>query len=260
MSQSPSPVELARAELAAAREKSERLWDEYHAFTKTLDPTRGVAGDEELRRLGDASEWTGKAYRAEEELFKAENGTPCVIGEQGDYRWLSSLDCSITSLLRLCPEVVVEKYIAVTSIDSGALRLTEEEKTQGWWTRESGIIFRCTPWGDRTDREDWRVAYSPRIQSIHGLPNETHTECCDGYAEWYVFDQPVASGEIESFVNYSGFRLFAPEYKDFAARFWDQMMRLRPESYLAEGTVLTFATRNSAAFDQVVANWPQQLD
>lgn len=50
----------------------------------------------------------------------------------------------ITSLLKICPEIVIGKYLAVTSIESGPLRLSEEEKLQGWWTSETGRVFQAT--------------------------------------------------------------------------------------------------------------------
>lgn len=34
--------------------------------------------------------------------------------------------------LRLCPEVALSKYLAVTSIDSGTLQLTDQEQRDGW--------------------------------------------------------------------------------------------------------------------------------
>ena len=55
------------------------------------------------------------------------------IGTQSVYEWLVS-DQDI-DLLRLCPEIVVGKYIAITSIDSGALVLNENEKAEGWASR-----------------------------------------------------------------------------------------------------------------------------
>ena len=59
--------------------------------------------------------------------------------------------------------------------------------------------------------------------------------------------------EVEVFVNWVTFRLYDPEYKWCADRFWEQMERLTPESYIAEGTVFTFATRNKGLFTGVLA-------
>jgi hypothetical protein len=248
-----SDTELARQQLELARATSSRFWDEYRAFAKTLDPGRGVAEPEELRRLREASEWTGKVYAAEHALFKAEKGTPGIVGIHGEYQWLTMFRCDISNLLALCPYVVLNKYLAVTSIDGGTLQLTDQEKRNGWWTSAEAKVFRGTSWGAREDRDDWKVAYSPLIDSIHGLPNETHDECCAGFDEWYVFKRPVPAGEIEAFVNWLGFRLYDPEWKWCAERFWEQMARLAPESYIADGTIFTFSTCNADLFAKALS-------
>jgi len=246
-------VERARQELDLAQEMSQRLWAEYRAYLETLLPARGEASPEAMRRMTEASEWTGKVYAAEQALFMAENGTPGVVGSHGEHQWLTMVERNISDLLRLCPEVVLDKYLAVTRIDGGALCLTGQEKSDGWWTADAGKVFQGTSWGLPEYRENWKVAYSPRLTSIHGLPNEIHDQCCAGYGEWYVFEQEVQAGEIESFVNWMGFRLYAPVYLWCADRHWEQMARLAPESYIADGTVFTSATRNRTLFDSVLS-------
>jgi hypothetical protein len=246
-------VERARQELELARKMSERLWAEYRAYAETLDPARGVAGPEELSRKKEAGDWTEKIYAAEQALFMAENDTPGIVGSHGDYQWLSMVDCDISTLLRLCPDVVLGKYLAVTRIDGGTLRLTNQEIRDGWWTADAAKVFQGTSWGPPEYRDDWKVAYSPRLTSIHGLPDETHDETCAGFDEWYVFEEPVPLGEIEVFVNWMGFRMYDPEYKWCADRLWDQMTQLAPESYIGDGTVFTFVTRNAGLFTSVLA-------
>jgi hypothetical protein len=108
-----SDVERLREELALARTMSERLWADHRAYSQTLDPARGVATPEELLRMKEASDWTGKIYIAEHALFSAERGTPGVVGSNGPYQWLSMVDCGISTLLRLCPDVVLGKYLAI---------------------------------------------------------------------------------------------------------------------------------------------------
>jgi hypothetical protein len=34
----------------------------------------------------------------------------------------------------------------VTSIDNGTLRLTEQERFEGWWTADAAKVFRGTSW------------------------------------------------------------------------------------------------------------------
>lgn len=146
----------------------------------------------------------------------------------------------------------MNKYLAVTSVDSGALKLSDREKSDGWWTTEDAKILPGPAWAHREDRDAWNVAYSPRLSSIHGLPNETHAECRMGHDEWYVFDKLEKPQGIEIFVNWGGYRLYDPEWKWCADRFWEQMARLAPESYLGDGTVFTFATRNSELFTSLL--------
>ncbi len=203
--------------------------------------------------MREASEWTGKVYEAEHALFAAEHGTPGIIGAHGEYQWLTMAECDISRLLRLCPGVVMDRYLAVTSIDGGALHLTDEEKRDGWRTAEAAKVFLGLPSGERDEHDDWKVSCSPRVDSIHGLPNETHEECCAGFDERYVFERPVPVGEIETFVNWLGLRLYDPVWNWCADRFWEQMARLGPESYTADGTVFTFATRNAGMFRDVLS-------
>jgi hypothetical protein len=222
-----------RRELDLAQEMPQRLWAEYYTYVKALDPARGVTSAEELRRMTEASEWTGKVYAVEQALFMAEHGTPAIIGSHEEYQWLTSVDYDITGFLALSPDVVLGKYLAVTRRDGSSLHLTDQELSDGWWTTDVAKVFQGTSWGPPEYRDDWKVAYSPRLTSIHGLPNETHDECCAGYDEWYVFEQEVAAGEIEALVNWVGFRLNDPVYQWCADRFWQQMDRLAPESSLA---------------------------
>lgn len=73
---------------------SKRLEAECSAFMKTLDPARGVAGPEEVRLLRERSEWIDKIYEAEHALFRAEHGTPGIVGAHGEYQWLTSVEGS----------------------------------------------------------------------------------------------------------------------------------------------------------------------
>jgi hypothetical protein len=68
-----------------------------------------------------------------------------------------------------------------------------------------------------------------------------------------AFGQEVAAGEIEAFVNWAGFRLYDPGFQWCADRFWQQMDRLAPESYIADAALLAFVTRNSALFRSVLS-------
>ena len=161
-----------------------------------------------------------------------------TVGSQGLYEWL--VTDQQFDLLQLCPEVVLGKYIAITSVDSGQLVPTDEEIAAGWDTRG-------------------KVAYSPRVQNIKGLPLE-------GWEEWYIFDNPTdlgtshlaenvfevpqEQGHVSVFVNYC-FALHQPEMKDLATLFWQQMARIRPESYVADSDYLNFVSMNNTLFANV---------
>jgi hypothetical protein len=90
--------------------------------------------------------------------------TELHVGSHEGYDWLVSTD-TLSDVLQVCPDVVLGKYIAVTSFDSGPLVLNDEEKATGWQTNNG-------------------IAYSPRIVRIEMLS-------CDQYDEWYVFPNQV---------------------------------------------------------------------
>ncbi|HJT71812.1 MAG TPA: hypothetical protein VJ731_16555 [Terriglobales bacterium] len=159
-----------------------------------------------------------------------------TFGSQGSYQWIVT-DNQRIDLLQICPEIVLGKYIAVTSIDSGALVPNDKEKALGWKNQ-----------GD--------IAYSPRIERTEDLPRE-------GWDEWYVFanhahlgtshlngnifEVPDEPGQVRVFVNYC-FGPHLAEMNHLAILFWRQLERIRPESYLAENDYLTFVTQNANLF------------
>jgi len=161
-----------------------------------------------------------------------------TVGSQGLYEWL--VTDQQFDLLQLCPEVVLGKYLAITSIDSGQLVPTAEETAAGWETRG-------------------KVAYSPKVQNIKDVPRE-------GWDEWYIFANPTdlgtshlqenifevphEQGHVSVFVNYC-FALHQPAMKDLATLFWQQMARIRPESYVGDNDYLTFVSMNKTLFANV---------
>jgi hypothetical protein len=161
-----------------------------------------------------------------------------VVGSHGSYEWL--VTDQQFDLLEICPEVVLGKYLAITSIDSGELVPTEKELAAGWQSRR-------------------KIAYSPQIQTIGEVPR-------DEWDEWYIFDHPTdvgtshlqenifevpqGRGHVSVFVNY-GFALHKPAMESLAALFWQQMEWIRPESYVADSNYLNFVTSNKALFAHV---------
>ncbi len=166
--------------------------------------------------------------------------TSLRTGANGAYQWLTT-EHQLDVLLQLCPDTLLGKYLAVTSIDSGFLAMNEELESAGWASRN-------------------RIAYSPQIQSVERLPH-------DGYDEWYVFDAPMDLGEVSDgnpfntplqrgrivvFVNYGGFALHDAQLQPLIDMFWRQLEWINPESYLADGSDnLTFVSRNRALFEAV---------
>src|SRR5215467_264300 len=163
-----------------------------------------------------------------------------TIGSEGQYEWL--VTDQQFDLLELCPEVVIGKYVAITSIDSGVLVPIDKETASGWQTRG-------------------KIAYSPKIQNVEDVPRE-------GWDEWYIFDNladlgtshlsenvfetPKEHGHVDVFVNYR-LALHLPEMKDLATPFWQQIELIRPESYVADNDYLNFVSANKALFTNVCA-------
>lgn len=152
-----------------------------------------------------------------------------ISGNFGTYHWVVWNSPFPDDLVESFPEIVLGKYVIVTSFDSGILRLTNDELQRGWRVQDG-------------------LAYSPPILEIASLPR-------DQYDEWYVFTQPVRMEACEVFINYSGFRLqddaSDQAMHELLERFWQQLQRLAPESYLAEGANLIFVTRNTSLFERV---------
>lgn len=166
-------------------------------------------------------------------------------GSHGPYRWLVTQQDNLAGLLQSCPQSVVGKYVAVTSLDSGPKIPTDEEKGLGWYSRNE-------------------IAYSPQITERGGIEGVILGQCA-GYDEWYVFDSPrdlgalcdgnvfesdLPAGKIWTFVNYdAGFALHNPEMADITSLFWKQIEWVQPESFIADSTAhLTFVSRNESIF------------
>src|ERR1017187_1005511 len=164
---------------------------------------------------------------------------PLATGSHGAYKWLTTRH-ELDDILRLCPAVVLGKYLAITSIDSGHLSPSTEEKLAGWESRLG-------------------IAYSPLVQSVETLPR-------DGWDEWYVFrqsvdlgvsrlgsnifDPPLQPGGVGVFVNYC-LPLHRPEMKGLIDPFWQQLDWIQPESYIADNDYLTFVSRDENLFAAV---------
>jgi hypothetical protein len=160
-------------------------------------------------------------------------------GSHGAYLWLTADKQRLGSLLAVCPQTVLDKYLAITSLDSGPLVLNDEEVAAGWKSRNG-------------------IAYSPKVQSVDKLPH-------DGYDEWYVFqsppdlgqlvqgDPPLRSGYVAAVVNFGGFSLCDPAMQALVDLFWMQLESVRPESFIADGDLLNFVSCDQELFAGVCA-------
>jgi hypothetical protein len=171
-------------------------------------------------------------------------------GTEGEYRWLIELDFDFFDLLESCPESVLGKCLVITSFDSGPYRLTQEEQKNGW-----------EQYGD--------MALIPRVTNVRTLRY-------DQYDEWYLFQRYAVPRLTNVFVNDGIFELTPPdEYveegvamlglnadrvglrhrariiADRRDLFWEQLRRNEVESYVAQGSRFSFATRDLTLFEQV---------
>ena len=179
------------------------------------------------------------------------------IGEHPPYRWLTSTEQYIGTLVRLCPEVLLGRHLAVTSIDSGVPELTDGQAAAHWTARSA-------------------VIYSPRLTTLENLFYQRDGPEVPGYDEWYLSDvgqpdlgQPFArdenpfepadesrAGRLMVFVNTFVFAIHDPDpiTQSVVDMFWRQLERISPESYIADGRDhLTFVSRNNVLFDAVHA-------
>ena len=166
-------------------------------------------------------------------------------GSQHDYDWLAYHGgySVLHKVIHACPKILLGNFLAITAFDSGPLRLTDEEKSAGWWS-------------------DDKIAFSPQIDDIDSVP-------CDQFDEWLIFNGPPKElGDVEIFVNYGNFSIAALEQihdpweptwdksaldidRELQEQFWSQLVRVAPESYLAEGDAFLFASQNSSLVDCV---------
>ena len=162
-------------------------------------------------------------------------------GMNEGYHWLVSRR-QIDSLGQLVVEAHCGLRLCITSFDSGAIRPNPEEAALGW-----------TMHGD--------VMVSPALRDGLEIPS-------DQYDEWYVLESPVVlPPDLERFVSYGGFNLVDPQVLiesfdptwdrhglDYLApiqeRFWAQLTRISPATYVAMGDQDVLVSRNKDLVDR----------
>ena len=56
-------------------------------------------------------------------------------GKFENYKWLETKSFSIHNLINVCPEVLKDKFLVISSFDSGPLIPTENESKKGWYSK-----------------------------------------------------------------------------------------------------------------------------
>ncbi|WP_260436298.1 hypothetical protein [Burkholderia sp. Bp9143] len=149
-------------------------------------------------------------------------------GERARYRiveWNDGTDGAIEDLVLRCPELVLGRYVAIASCDSGPYTPTDEEFTAGW--SKIGAL-----------------AVSPLVTEVSQLP-------MPGFDEWYVYDRFIKFEPHANFVNRLG---FSPLNVDdtYTEEFWKQVAKLEPQHVLGSGTPGVFlVTRDKTLFEAV---------
>jgi hypothetical protein len=159
-----------------------------------------------------------------------------ITGRRGAYQWIVWNSQFLAELVSAVPQIAVGKFVIITSIDSGPFVPSAKETERGW-VLKSGL------------------AYSPQIKTPDDLPH-------DQYDEWYIYPSRREIDSPEVFINFDGFRLryYAADIELHGSleRFWIQMERLQPESYIAEGDSLIFATRDTNLYEDALG-WKFRL-
>jgi hypothetical protein len=170
---------------------------------------------------------------------------PTIMGSHGAYRWLTTGQHDLDSLLSYCPQALLGKYVAVTSLDSGPMVLTDAENHAGWSSRNE-------------------IVYSPQIQSTAECRTERTPGDCSGstngtslipvdlglLCHGNIFESALTPGRVWTFVNYdAGFALHDPKMANITSLFWQQLHSIRPESFIADSDAfLTFVSLNDDIF------------
>lgn len=158
-------------------------------------------------------------------------------GSHGSFRWVESPAHKAQDVLQLCPESVLGKYLVITAFDPGKITAMAQESLRAWRVEGSAL-------------------YVPPSADLLEIPY-------DVFNEWFIFTAAPAQQKLESFMTSSWFTL-GPclsgnadratqwEIKRAQRAFWQLLESANPESYLACGTRLIFATRSVPYFSAVL--------
>ncbi len=108
-----------------------------------------------------------------------------LLGKNGKWSWLSSKAACMSDVVEKCPQSVIDKFVLVTSLDSGLVILDEERIKNGW--KYVGKKAQ-NPELTSNYKVEGEFALSPRVTNPADIPKDI----CHGntYDEWYVFTSP----------------------------------------------------------------------
>ncbi|WP_120349274.1 hypothetical protein [Paraburkholderia fungorum] len=130
-------------------------------------------------------------------------------------------------LTQRCPQLLIGRYVAIASCDSGPYTPTADEFAAGWSKIEA-------------------LAISPKVEAVSQLP-------APGFDEWYVYDWSNGLAPHANFVNRWGFSALNSD-DEYTNTFWDQVTRRAPLHVLGAGCPALFlVTRDEALFKAVIA-------
>ncbi len=166
-------------------------------------------------------------------------------GQHGRFYWLVA-PSSLESLAELTVRCHPALHLCITAFDSGPISPDADELASGWTTKG-------------------KIMVSPPLVEGLEIP-------LDQYDEWYLLEQPPASEwQPEVFVNYGGFTIVPTEeiLKTYdptwdrhgldwlvriQERFWEQMERVNPVSYVAMGDCDVVVSQRRAFIERLRAD------
>ena len=141
-------------------------------------------------------------------------------------QWSAAWDPSLADLIKVAPELVLGKRVAITACDSGPYVPSQDEMRMGWSAVKT-------------------TAISNEIVRPAELP-------APGFDEWYVFDSMPQIIPKRNHVNLYGFSVLGDGHE--TGSFWEQVTSTQPLHVLGAGTPnMFFVTRDRESFQRVRA-------
>jgi len=139
-------------------------------------------------------------------------------------QWSAAWDPSLAGVIRVAPELVLAKRVALTACDSGPYLPSQDEIRDGWSLVDN-------------------IAISTAVTRSAELPTP-------GFDEWYVFDSMPQRIPKRKHVDLYGFSVL--DDGDAAESFWEQVRDTQPLHVLGAGTPnMFFVTRDRGSFQRI---------